>query len=228
MERNILIAEDNLELSDMLRAYLNRAGYVVYQAYDGKQATDLLNALPIDLLLLDIMMPKLDGYEVIKEVRKSKNIPIIITSAKVGESDKETMFNLGADDYLVKPFSFKEAVLRVNAQLRRYYDFNSTEPQKERIRTLGALTINEDRFEAIVNGQALNLSNKEFALLSVLTSEPNRVFSKTQLLDKVWGTADFIDDNTVSVTVARLREKLAKVNLNNLTTVWGFGYKWQN
>lgn len=116
VSRQILIAEDNVELSDMLRNYLVRAGHVVFQAFDGKQAVDLTKALDVDLVLLDIMMPRLDGFSVIKEIRRIKNIPIIITSAKVSEEDKEKMFNLGADDYITKPFSLKEAVLRVNAQ----------------------------------------------------------------------------------------------------------------
>lgn len=227
--RKILIAEDNVELSDMLRNYLVRAGHVVFQAFDGKQALDLTKALDVDLLLLDIMMPRLDGYSVIKEVRRQKNIPIIITSAKVSEEDKETMFNLGADDYITKPFSFKEAVLRVNAQLRRYYDFNTrTTTETMDGVSFGALKINAKRFEVSINGTPISLTNKEFALLELLTSEPNRIFSKSQILDRVWGTEDYIDENTVAVTIARLREKLSKHGVKNVTTVWGFGYKWQS
>ncbi|MBQ8177623.1 MAG: response regulator transcription factor [Clostridia bacterium] len=229
VQRKILIAEDNVELSDMLRNYLTRAGHVVYQAFDGMQAIDLLNALPVDLLVLDIMMPRADGYTVIKTLRQTKNIPIIITSAKATEEDKERMFDLGADDYMTKPFSFKEAVMRVNAQLRRYYDFNKVAPtKKDSARTLGTLSINPERFEAKAGGTMLSLSNKEFTLLDVLTSEPDRIFSKSQLLDKVWGTEDYIDENTVAVTVARLREKLLKHNVKNIVTVWGFGYKWES
>lgn len=227
--RNILIAEDNVELNDMLRNYLVRAGHSVYQAFDGKQALDLAKALNVDLVLLDIMMPRLDGYSVIREIRRVKNIPIIITSAKVSEDDKETMFNLGADDYITKPFSFKEAVMRVNAQLRRYYDFNASTPARvDNSITLGSLTIYPSRFEVTIDGSPISLTNKEFALLELLTSEPNRIFSKSQILDKVWGTEDYIDENTVAVTIARLREKLVKRGVKNVTTVWGFGYKWQN
>ena len=229
VSRQILIAEDNVELSDMLRNYLVRAGHVVFQAFDGKQAVDLTKALNVDLVLLDIMMPRLDGFSVIKEIRRIKNIPIIITSAKVSEEDKEKMFNLGADDYITKPFSLKEAVLRVNAQLRRYYDFNTRQVANECLgKTYGALTINSSRFEVNVNDQPINLTNKEFSLLELLTSEPNRIFSKSQILDKVWGTEDYIEENTVAVTIARLREKLSKHGVNNVVTVWGFGYKWQS
>lgn len=229
VSRKILIAEDNVELSDMLRNYLMRAGHVVFQAFDGKQAVSLAKSFDVDLILLDIMMPYLDGFSVIKEVRRIKNIPIIITSAKISEEDKEVMFNLGADDYITKPFSFKEAVLRVNAQLRRYYEFNKQAiPQNEDIIRLGRLTIIPSRFEVNVDGSILNLTNKEFSLLELLASEPNRIFSKSQILDRVWGTEDYIDENTVAVTIARLREKLVKHGIENVKTVWGFGYKWQN
>lgn len=228
-KRNVLIAEDNVELSDMLKNYLVRAGHNVYQAFDGVQTMDLLKVLDVDLLILDIMMPRADGYEVIKVVRKTKNIPIIITSAKVSEEDKGKTFSLGADDYMTKPYSFKEAVMRVNAQLRRYYEFNTPSPNKvDGTRRLGALSINVERFEVKANGELINVSNKEFALLSLLTGEPNRIFSKAQILDNVWGTEDYIDENTVAVTVARLREKLIKHGVNNVVTVWGFGYKWES
>ncbi len=229
IRRKILIAEDNVELSYMLRNYLTRDGYIVYQAFDGNQAIDLLKALPIDLLMLDIMMPHMDGYTVIKTLRQTKNIPVIITSAKVSENDKEKMFSLGADDYMTKPFSFKEAVMRVNAQLRRYYDFNTPLPQnKDSTRRLGLLSINSKHFEVKVGNSILPLSNKEFLLLDVLTSDPDRIFSKSQLLCKVWGTDEYIDENTVAVTVARLREKLLKQGIKNIVTAWGFGYKWQS
>jgi len=123
--RKILIAEDNVEISDMMRNYLLRAGHVVYQAYDGAQALDLAGKMQPDLVLLDIMMPVADGYEVCRKLRNTMDIPIIVVSAKVAEEDKERMFALGADDYLTKPFSFNEMVMRVNAQLRRYYEFNA-------------------------------------------------------------------------------------------------------
>ena len=119
--------------------------------------------------------------------------------------------------------------MRVNAQLRRYYDFNASTPARvDNSITLGSLTIYPSRFEVTIDGSPISLTNKEFALLELLTSEPNRIFSKSQILDKVWGTEDYIDENTVAVTIARLREKLVKRGVKNVTTVWGFGYKWQN
>ena len=221
-----MIAEDNTELNDMLRNYLIKAGHAVYQAFDGEQAVDMALKLKPDIMVLDIMMPKRDGYDVCRTVRKSLNIPIIVASAKETEEDKIALFELGADDYITKPFSFKEAVTRVNAQLRRYYEFNKREKTEER--RMGELVVYPERFEARVMGEALKLSAKEFKMLDVLTENADRIFSKSQLIDRVWGTDEYIDENTVAVTVARLREKLSEKGVNNIQTVWGLGYKWQS
>ena len=226
MQRKILIAEDNTELSDMFRNYLLKAGHAVYQAFDGPQTIDMALKLKPDLLVLDIMMPVVDGYEVCRTLRKSLNIPIIVASAKETEEDKLALFELGADDYITKPFSFKEAVSRVNAQLRRYYEFNRRENGD--VRRYGALTICPERFEALVMNEPLRLTAKEFKMLDVLSENADRIFSKQQLIDRVWGTDEYIDENTVAVTVARLREKLQREGINNIVTVWGFGYKWQS
>ncbi len=226
MQRKVLIAEDNTELNDMLRNYLIKAGHAVYQAFDGEQAVDMALKLKPDIMILDIMMPKRDGYDVCRTVRKSLNIPIIVASAKETEEDKIALFELGADDYITKPFSFKEAVTRVNAQLRRYYEFNKREKTEER--RMGELVVYPERFEARVMGEALKLSAKEFKMLDVLTENADRIFSKSQLIDRVWGTDEYIDENTVAVTVARLREKLSEKGVNNIQTVWGLGYKWQS
>ncbi len=224
MQRKILIAEDNVEIADMMRNYLIKAGHVAYQAFDGAQALELASQLKPDLVLLDIMMPKIDGYEVCQRLRENTVLPIIVVSAKVGESDKEKMFALGADDYITKPFSFKEMVMRVNAQLRRYYDFNSIQQKSDR--KYGSLSISSDRFEAKVDGEILNLTAKEFKILDYLTLNANQIMPKQKLIDEVWGIDEYIDENTVAVTIARLRDKLAKVNITNVVTVWGLGYKW--
>ncbi len=226
MQRKILIVEDNIDLSDMLRNYLMREGHAVYQAFDGEQAEDMVAKLSPDLVTLDIMIPKRDGYEVCENLRRTTNIPIIVISAKETEDDKLRLFELGADDYLTKPFSFKEAVVRVNAQLRRYYEFNKKEVTSER--RYGDLTIDTERFEVKVFGVQITLTAKEFRMLDVLTQNADRIFSKDQLIDRVWGTEEYIDENTVAVTIARLREKLSKTGINNVVTVWGFGYKWQS
>ena len=223
--RKILIAEDNTELNDMMGNYLIKAGHSVYQAFNGAQALEYARSMQPDLVLLDIMMPVIDGYEVCTSLRNEMSIPVIVVSAIVGEDEKLRMFELGADDYITKPFSFKEMVGRVNAQLRRYYEFN-TQDRAERV--YGNMSISSTRHEVKVDGETVNLTAKEFALLDVLTKHPNQLFGKQQLIDLVWGYDDYIDENTVAVTVARLREKLAKYSISNVVTVWGLGYKWQD
>ena len=226
MQRRILIAEDNLEISDTMRNYLIRAGYVVSQAFDGGDAIEQARRLSPDLILLDIMMPVADGYEVCESIRRDMNIPIIVVSAKVAEEDKIRLFELGADDYITKPFSFKEMVCRVYAQIWRYYDLNR--PAANADRHFGALMISSERFEAKVNGEPLNLTAKEFKILDFLTLNQNQIFRKQKLIDAVWGIDEYIDENTVVVTIARLREKLEKAGVNNIVTIWGLGYKWQD
>ena len=196
--RKILIAEDNTELNDMMRNYLIKAGHSVYQAFNGAQALEYARSMQPDLVLLDIMMPVIDGYEVCTSLRNEMSIPVIVVSAIVG---------------------------RVNAQLRRYYEFN-TQDRAERV--YGNMSISSTRHEVKVDGETVNLTAKEFALLDVLTKHPNQLFGKQQLIDLVWGYDDYIDENTVAVTVARLREKLAKYSISNVVTVWGLGYKWQD
>ncbi len=225
MNGKILIAEDNVEISDMLRNYLIRSGHTVYQAFDGGQAMELFRAINPDLILLDIMMPVLDGYEVCEAVRRIANVPIIIVSAVTTENEKLRMFDLGADDYVTKPFSFKETVSRVNAQLRRYYEFSRPNTGD---RNMGKLAISPERYEAKIDGVVLNLTAKEFKLLEVLTATPNMIYPKQKLIDEVWGIDEYIEENTLAVTVARLRDKLAKYGVTNVVTVWGLGYKWQD
>lgn len=224
--RQILIAEDNTELSDMMRNYLLRVGHGVYQAFDGEQALQMAKKLNPDLVLLDIMLPKKDGYEICRTIRKSKDIPIIVVSAKVAEEDKERMFALGADDYMTKPFSFNEMVMRVSAQLRRYYEFNAN--KNKGTRHYGNLTVSSEHFEAKVGETPLSLTAKEFKILDYLTENENQIIPRQKLIDEVWGTDEYIDENTLAVTIARLRDKLGKVGINNVVTVWGLGYKWQN
>ncbi len=222
--RKILVAEDNVEISDMMKSYLTKAGHEVYQAFDGSEALTVASKIKPDLMLLDIMMPKIDGYIVCERLRKSTNMPIIVVSARVSEEDKVRMFDLGADDYITKPFSFKEMVVRVNAQLRRYYEFN-TAPLSDR--RYGRLMISSQRYEAKVDGEPLVLTAKEFKILDYLTIHENQIMPKQKLIDDVWGIDEYIDENTLAVTIARLRNKLAKVDIFNVVTVWGLGYKWQ-
>ena len=223
--RKILIAEDNGEISDMMKSYLQRAGHEVCQAFDGVEALNAVKTEKPDLVLLDIMMPKLDGFTVCQTLRKTTNIPVIVVSAKASEDDKVRMFDLGADDYITKPFSFKEMVVRVNAQLRRYYEFNIVPTGDRRY---GDLLISPSRFEARVGEDTLALTAKEFKILDYLTSHENQIMSKQKIIDDVWGVNEYIDENTVAVTIARLRDKLSKAGISNVVTVWGLGYKWQD
>ena len=224
--RKILVAEDNREISDMMKSYLVKAKYEVYQAFDGIEALEKAKIVKPDLALLDIMMPKADGFAVCETIRKTMNIPIIVVSAKTSEDDKVRMFALGADDYITKPFSFKEMVVRVGAQLRRYYEFNTQSVAKDR--KYGALTISSDRYEVKVDGEILNLTAKEFKIIDYLTIHENQIMAKQKLIDDVWGIDEYIDENTLAVTISRLRDKLAKVGIYNVVTVWGLGYKWQD
>lgn len=224
--RKILIAEDNVEISDMMKSYLVKAGHEVYQAFDGLQALAMAKEIKPDIALLDIMMPGADGYLVCETLRKTMNMPIIVVSAKVAEEDKARMFDLGADDYITKPFSFKEMVMRVAAQLRRYYEFNTANLQEDR--HYGNLMISSSRYEVKVDGEPLNLTAKEFKILDYLTLHENQIMPKQKIIDDVWGIDEYIDENTVAVTIARLRDKLAKVGVSNVVTVWGLGYKWQD
>lgn len=224
--RKILVAEDNREISDMMKSYLVKAGYEVHQAFDGAEALEKAKIVKPDLALLDIMMPKADGFAVCETIRKTMNIPIIVVSAKTSEDDKVRMFALGADDYITKPFSLKEMVVRVGAQLRRYYEFNTQSVAKDR--KYGALTISSDRYEVKVDGEILNLTAKEFKIIDYLTIHENQIMAKQKLIDDVWGIDEYIDENTLAVTISRLRDKLAKVGIYNVVTVWGLGYKWQD
>ncbi len=223
--KKILIAEDNVELNDIMRNFLLKAGHVVYQAFDGEEALNMAKALKPDLVLLDIMMPKKDGYEVCRTIRATMLVPVIVVSAKASEEDKVKMFELGADDYITKPFSNREMVFRVNAQLRRYFEYNSA--PKQSIRQYGALTVNSTGLEAKVSGEILPLTAKEFKLLDFLSLNENTLFGKQKIIDEVWGITEYIDENTVAVTVARLRDKLEAKGVNHIVTVWGLGYKWQ-
>ena len=191
--KKILIAEDNIELSDIMRNFLIKAGHLVYQAFDGEMALDMAKKLSPDLVILDIMMPKKDGFEVCRELRNFLNVPIIVVSAVVGEDEKIKMLDLGADDYITKPFSNKEMVTRVNAQLRRHFEY-STQPKRE-IRNYGNLSVNSVNHEAKVGDKLLPLTAREFKLLDFLTQNENVLFGKQQLIDGVWGVDEYIDEN---------------------------------
>lgn len=229
MENNrILIIEDDIDLSKIIRDFLSNDNYNVRQAYNGKDGLELAKSFMPDLIILDIMLPELDGIDVCKNIRSTSNIPIIIISAKSSDYDKVLALGVGADDYLTKPFSQIELVARVKSHLRRANEFTINKNiQDKSIKKLGALTIDSESYKASINGKDIDFSPKEFQLLDFLTSNPSKVYTKEQLIDSIWGYTEFIDQNTIAVYIGRLREKLAKENINNIKTVWGVGYKWE-
>lgn len=221
----ILIVDDDINICELLRLYIEREDYSVVIANDGEQAVELFNQEQPDLVLLDIMLPKLDGWQVCKEIRKISNRPIIMLTAKGELFDKILGLELGADDYIIKPFEAKEVIARIHAVLRRTSPPAESEKQKEI--NWDKLSINLTNYELRVNGNLVDAPPKEMELLYYLASNPNKVFTRDQLLDKVWGFDYYGDSRTVDVHIKRLREKINGVsNRWGLKTVWGIGYKF--
>ena len=221
----ILIVDDDINICELLRLYIEREDYSVVIANDGEQAVELFNHEQPDLVLLDIMLPKLDGWQVCKEIRKISNRPIIMLTAKGELFDKILGLELGADDYIIKPFEAKEVIARIHAVLRRTSPLAKSEKQKEI--NWDKLSINLTNYELRINGNLVDAPPKEMELLYYLASNPNKVFTRDQLLDKVWGFDYYGDSRTVDVHIKRLREKINGVSDQwGLKTVWGIGYKF--
>lgn len=222
----ILVADDDKNISELLRLYLEKEGYTVVIANDGEEALAKFNMDQPDMVLLDIMMPKLDGWQACREIRKKSECPIIMITAKGETFDKVLGLELGADDYVVKPFDSKEIVARIKAVLRRTGKSNVKSDVKEV--SYDNLVVNMTKYELKVNGQVVDTPPKELELLYHLASNPNRVYTRDQLLDEVWGFEYYGDSRTVDVHVKRLREKLEGVSDKwALKTVWGVGYKFE-
>ena len=224
MARNILVVEDDRNISELIRMYLEKEGFEVRAAYDGGKAVEEFEREQPDLVLLDIMLPVLDGWQVCQRIRQKAKTPIIMLTAKSDVTDRITGLEMGADDYLVKPFEMKELMARINAVLRR-----SEIPDDTRKRLVfDKLIINLDSYELTVDGKQVDTPPKELELLYHLASTPNRVYTRNQLLDEVWGFDYFGDSRTVDVHIKRLREKVEGVSEQwELKTVWGVGYKFE-
>lgn len=221
----ILVVDDDLNICELLRLYLEKEDYTVVIANDGASAVSTFNAENPALVLLDIMLPKLDGWQVCREIRKTSQCPIIMLTAKGEVFDKVLGLELGADDYMVKPFEAKEVIARIRAVLRR--SGKTEEPPVKEVRW-DKLSINLTNYELKVDGVQVDTPPKEMELLYHLASNPNRVFTRDQLLDEVWGFDYYGDSRTVDVHVKRLREKIDGVSDKwELKTVWGVGYKFE-
>ncbi len=206
--KKILIIEDEVSISDIIKFNLEKEGYATETAYDGAEGLSKALRCGCSLILLDVMLPKLDGFEVCKRVRETSSVPILMLTAKEEEVDKVLGLELGADDYITKPFGMRELIARIKANIRRT-DLSAGKPaQSTDTRSFGSLEIDLDRYEVRKNGEALDLTLREFELLKYLAEREERVFSREQLLEEVWGYEYYGDIRTVDVTVRRLREKL--------------------
>lgn len=220
----IMVVDDDSNICELLRLYLEKEDYEVSLAPDGAKALEMFDDVKPDLMLLDIMMPELDGWQVCREIRKKSSCPIIMLTAKGEVFDKILGLELGADDYVVKPFEAKEVIARVKAVLRR----SGKVQQKAKIVQYDNLYINMENYELRVRGKQIDTPPKEMELIYHLASNPNRVYTRDQLLDEVWGFEYYGDSRTVDVHVKRLREKLDGISDQwTLKTVWGVGYKFE-
>ncbi len=224
----ILVVDDEKNICELLGIYLRKDNYEVEFAYDGEMAVEKFAEFMPDMILLDIMLPKMDGWEVCRTIRKSSNVPIIMISAKGETFDKVLGLELGADDYVTKPFDTKEVLARIKSVLRRAGCEGKDEGEKVEEVTLDGLYVSLTNYKLRVNGKDVDAPPKEIELLYHLASHPNRVFTRDQLLDEIWGFKYYGDSRTVDVHVKRIREKLEGVsNAWELKTVWGVGYKFE-
>ena len=226
MSKKVLIVEDDANIAELLHLYLEKEGFESQVAKDGGKGVELFRSFQPDLVLLDIMLPIMDGWSVLKKIREGDKTPVIMLTAKGEVEDKVSGLEQGADDYIVKPFETKEVLARVRAVLRR--TVGEGEPAGGKRLVFDKLVINLDAYELLVDGKRVDPPPKELELLYHLAAAPNRVFTRNQLLDEVWGFDYFGDSRTVDVHIKRLREKLEGVSGQwSLKTVWGVGYKFE-
>ncbi len=225
---NILICDDDKEIVDSIEIYLKNEGYKVYKAYDGEEAIRILKAEDIQLLIMDVMMPKLDGIHATLKIREYSSIPIIMLSAKTEDTDKILGLNVGADDYVSKPFNPLELIARVKSNLRRYTKLgNMSAPEESNVYRIGGLCMDDDTKEVTVDGEPVRLTPIEYSILLLLVKNPGRVYSIDQIYENIWNEAAIGADNTVAVHIRHIREKI-EINPKEpkyLKVVWGVGYK---
>lgn len=224
---NILVCDDDREIVEAIEIYLTQEGYQIFKAYDGQQAIDLLEKEEIHLLLIDVMMPRLDGIRATLKIRETSSIPIIILSAKSEDADKILGLNIGADDYITKPFNPLELLARVKSQLRRYTKLGAIAEEKQNIYSVGALEIDDDQKQVMVDGEIVKLTPIEYNILLFLMKHAGCVFSTEQIYENIWNEDALAADNTVAVHIRHIREKI-EINPKEpryLKVVWGLGYK---
>ena len=224
---NILVCDDDKEIGDAIEIYLSQDGYKIYKAYDGEQAIQILDKEEIHLLIMDIMMPKLDGIRATLKIREYSSIPIIILSAKSEDTDKILGLNIGADDYICKPFNPLELVARVKSNLRRYTSLGSLTGENKAIYQVGGLVLNDDTKQVTVDDEPVKMTPIEYNILLLLMKNQGRVFSINQIYESIWNEDAIGADNTVAVHIRHIREKI-EINPKEpryLKVVWGVGYK---
>lgn len=225
---NILICDDEKDIVSALKIYLTPEGYTLYEAYDGMQALEILRKNEIHLVLMDIMMPVLDGIAATAKIREESNVPVILLTAKSEDTDKVLGLNIGADDYITKPFNPIEVLARVRSQLRRYTTLGGMEQKPNKL-TIGPISVDDETKTVTVDGEAVNLTPIEYNILLLLMRHPGRVYSSSQIYEQVWNEAAYGSEGAVAVHIRHLREKL-EINPSDpryLKVVWGLGYKME-
>lgn len=225
MGYTILVADDEAEIRDLLRLYLENAGYAVVEAADGKQALDALRRTKVDLCILDIMMPQKDGYHVLRELRAESNIPVMILSAKDADSEKILGLNLGADDYLTKPFNPLEAVARVNSNIRRFYALGTGSGSVKQTITVRDLSLDKDSCTLKKGDEEIDLTSVEYRIMELFMEHPGKVYTKQQIYEYGWGEEYIIADNNIMVCISKLRAKLDENPSRYIKTIRGLGYR---
>ncbi len=223
---NILVCDDQPEIVDAIEIYLKNEGYQIFKAFDGLEAIEKLEQNQIHLIIMDVMMPRMDGIRATLKIRESKNIPVIMLSAKSEDTDKIMGLNIGADDYVTKPFNPLELIARVKSQLRRYTKLGSAQSTENVFQT-GGLTVDDERKEVTVDGEAVRMTPVEYKILLLLIKNAGRVYSIDQIYEQVWNEPAYSPENTVAVHIRRIREKI-EINPKEpkyLKVVWGIGYK---
>lgn len=223
---NILIADDNKEIRDILKQYALDDGFSVYEGKDGEEVISLFNDIEFEIILLDVMMPKKDGFEVCRYIRKKSNVPIIMITARGEDFERIMGLDIGADDYIVKPFSPSEVMARIRAILRR---LDIGKGENKELKIFDNLIVDLDKFKVSINKEEISLTKKEIEILWVLLSHPSKVYTRDELLDKIWGYDYYGESRTVDSHIKRLRTKLDKIEHPSweIKTVWGVGYKFE-